>query len=939
MAYIVTCLKCGAVVVPQEAGNACPQCRTPLPQSDIETRMPHHPDAVRRVGESHPADSAGGGATPPAEAGHTSERATRDSRPSTGAGSSSGWLSTSDAIDHGRFAPGTVLGGRYRIVERLGRGGMGDVYRADDLKLGQQVALKFLPADVDRDPARLTQLHTEVRMARQVSHPNVCRVYDIDEVDGHTFLSMEYVDGEDLGSLLKRVGRFPEDRAIEIGRQICAGLAAAHERDVVHRDLKPANVMLDGTGKVRITDFGLAGASGETIRAGTPAYMAPEQLAGNSVTARSDIYSLGLVLYEIFTGQRALDGKNLAELIHKREQTGIVPPSSLVRSLDPKIEAAIMRCLRPEIDARPASSLAVAASLPGGDPLAAALAAGETPSPQMVAAAGSRDALSLAATVATAVWIVVSLTIVVLLYQRVQLLNRVPLPKPPAALEDRAQEALVALGYPLPARANAASGFGISRDYAQFIESTSTARDRWEAIASVRPETVIFWYRTSPQPLVPVGDENQITRANPPFTTSGMTIVAVDASGRLSEFLAVPNPIQPDDRAVSADWTPVFAAAGLAIDAFNPVPPRVVPPVFADERRAWEGALPEAPQHTIRIEAAATAGRPVFFTLAGPWSRSARLGAAAPSFFTQVIRSIDWIIVTGLMLLGAVLARMNLKAGRGDRAGAFRVTVANFALTLAAWALGASHFASFGVEVTRAFAAIGSALFDAAVVWLTYLGLEPYIRRYAPDSILGWTKLLTGHWRDPRVGVDVMVGVAAGLGMTLLYAAHNLIPVAAGRPEPMPLISSTAALEGSRFIFAMIAGQLSSALTSALLATAGVVALALALRHPAVGFVAAVILFTPAVISGMFPGTTPRLDLAIGVGIISIFIAVILRAGLLAAVAALSTHFVLLRAPITIDLSSWHAAAGLWLVAIVLGCGLGGCYVARFGRGERVTTS
>src|SRR6187431_2565180 len=142
----------------------------------------------------------------------------------------SSWLTSTDAIDHGRFPPGTVLDVRYRILGRLGRGGMGEVYRADDLKLGQSVALKFLPGDVDRDPARLTQLHTEVRMARQVSHPNVCRVYDIDEVEGHTFLSMEYVDGEDLSSLLRRIGRFPQDRALEIARQVCAGLAAAHAR-------------------------------------------------------------------------------------------------------------------------------------------------------------------------------------------------------------------------------------------------------------------------------------------------------------------------------------------------------------------------------------------------------------------------------------------------------------------------------------------------------------------------------------------------------------------------------------------------------------------------------------------------------------------------------------------------------------------------------------
>ena len=303
---------------------------------------------------------------------------------------SSSWLTSTDAIDHGRFALGSLLDGRYRIVGRLGKGGMGEVYRADDLKLGQPVALKFLAEEVDRDPARLMQLHTEVRMARQVSHPNVCRVYDVGEFDGHTFLSMEYVDGEDLASLLRRIGRFPEDRAIEVARQMCAGLSAAHDRGVVHRDLKPANIMLDGNGRIRITDFGLAGTAGETLRAGTPAYMAPEQLAGGEVTPRSDIYSLGLVLYELFTGRRAIEGRNLAELIAKREQDGITQPSELVRDLDPSIDRAIMRCLEPNPARRPSSALAVAAALPGGDPLAAALAAGETPSPEMVAAAERR---------------------------------------------------------------------------------------------------------------------------------------------------------------------------------------------------------------------------------------------------------------------------------------------------------------------------------------------------------------------------------------------------------------------------------------------------------------------------------------------------------------------------------------------------------------------
>ena len=335
---------------------------------------------------------------------------------------------------------------------------MGEVYRADDLRLGQPVALKFLPESVDRDPVRLTQLHTEVRMARQVSHPNVCRVYDVGEYEGHTFLSMEYVDGEDLSTLLRRIGRLPQDRAIELARQICAGLAAAHDRGVVHRDLKPANIMLDGSGRIRITDFGLAGAAGETLRAGTPAYMAPEQLAGGEVTPRSDVYSLGLVLYELFTGRRALEGANLAELIAKREQAGITPPSEIVRDLDPAIDRAVMRCLDPEPLRRPASALAVAASLPGGDPLAAALAAGETPSPEMVAAAGTTSALRpLPAFAAIAVTFALLITAVVFADHRL-VTSIVPTPKPPILLVERAREILALADQDHPA-ADFAYGF------------------------------------------------------------------------------------------------------------------------------------------------------------------------------------------------------------------------------------------------------------------------------------------------------------------------------------------------------------------------------------------------------------------------------------------------------------------------------------------------
>ena len=186
--------------------------------------------------------------------------------------------------------PATILAERYRIVGLLGKGGMGEVYRADDLKLGQPVALKFLPDHLLSDGAALARFHREVRVARQVSHKNVCRVYDIGEIDGRHFLSMEFIKGEELSSLLRRIGRLPQDKAVQIARQICAGLAAAHDVGVLHRDLKPANVMIDGDGNARILDFGLAGLAEEfgddELRAGTPAYMAPEQLEGKEQTVQ-----------------------------------------------------------------------------------------------------------------------------------------------------------------------------------------------------------------------------------------------------------------------------------------------------------------------------------------------------------------------------------------------------------------------------------------------------------------------------------------------------------------------------------------------------------------------------------------------------------------------------------------------------------------------------
>jgi len=166
---------------------------------------------------------------------------------------------TTGSLQDRKFVAGTVLANRYRIIGLLGKGGMGEVFKAEDIKLNQTVALKFLPDKLEKDKAALERFHAEVRTARQVSHPNVCRVFDIGEIDGRHFISMEFIDGDDLSSLLRRIGRLPSDKAVEIARQLCFGLAAIHDAGILHRDLKPANVIIDSRGKARITDFGIAG--------------------------------------------------------------------------------------------------------------------------------------------------------------------------------------------------------------------------------------------------------------------------------------------------------------------------------------------------------------------------------------------------------------------------------------------------------------------------------------------------------------------------------------------------------------------------------------------------------------------------------------------------------------------------------------------------------
>jgi eukaryotic-like serine/threonine-protein kinase len=696
-----------------------------------------------------------------------------------------------------RFPPGTLLADRYRIVSALGRGGMGEVYRADDLSLGQPVALKFLPAHLADDPDRLARFRQEVAIARRVSHPHCCRVYDIGEHHGQTFLTMEYIDGEDLASLLRRVGRLPEEKATQLARQLCLALGAVHDQELLHRDLKPANVMLDGRGKVRLADFGLAAVaqklSAEEVRAGTPAYQAPEVLRGEEVGVRSDLFSLGLVLYELFTGKRAFSAENREELLKRHDQGPPSKPSSVVPGLSAAVERTILRCLSRNPEDRPRSVYEVLAALPGDDPLRAALAAGETPSPRMVAEAGGEGSLHpvVAGTCLGAV--MVGLLLAVLL-QPYKLVARVPRPEKPDVLIYKGQELLRDLGHgPLE---YSAYGFDHDARYLDWLEKKDSP-NRWDVLSNRSPAALYFWYRQSPSPLVPALyspyagaiEPGRITWDEPSPFHPGMVAVKLDTKGWLLEYQAVPPEKEPSGQANTPppvpDWSPLFKAAGLKLlDFEESAVPALTPPVYADRRQTWSGCMPGCPNLLVQIEAAACRGHPVYFRIVWPWTTDDAPDApTGSSWYTSSPERAFVFIV--LLAVAAVLAPLALRQGREDREGAFRLALFVFVVFLAVWVVETRHVLGLE-ELNLLIMGLACALYWGALCWLGYVAVEPFARRLWPETLISWSRLLGGRFRDPRIGRDLLIGTLTGIGSFVLFGLTRLVPTWAGDKSPVP---------------------------------------------------------------------------------------------------------------------------------------------------------
>src|SRR5262249_5666675 len=479
------------------------------------------------------------------------------------------------------------------------------------------------------------------------------------------------------------------------------------------------------------------------------------------------------------------------ELRRKHAEEPPASPSAISPGFDPAVERVILRCLEKEPSARPHSAAQVAAALPGGDPLAAAIAAGETPSPELVAAAREGGALSPGKA-----WAMLGATFVALagllgLARFSMDQGLAPFPKSPEFLEERARELVRSFGYAAEP-ADEASWWERQQDYLSYRAAHERSTKWWPSLARTEPHPWWFWHRQSPRFLVPptpfAFPDTPIRPPDPPLEVSGMVNLVLDARGNLMRLRAVPPQVEtPGSAAPAPDWKPLFAAAGLDLGRFQPSGPRWLPHEPFDARADWDGAYASSPNVPIHVSAAAWRGRPVSFEVLEPWSVPERMPEQpqAAGFVLSYYAFLFFILSANIAAL--LLARRNLRLGRGDRRGAFRFAAFVFAAAVLWWLFWVHHVPT-QAEGWAFLHWVGLSVFFGAFVWLAYIAIEPIVRRRWPELLFSSSRLLSGRFRDPLVGRDVLAGILLGVIITLqaeaLWAIPNWVDLPGISPAP-----------------------------------------------------------------------------------------------------------------------------------------------------------
>jgi hypothetical protein len=469
----------------------------------------------------------------------------------------------------------------------------------------------------------------------------------------------------------------------------------------------------------------------------------------------------------------------------------------------------------------------------------------------------------------------------------------------------------------------------------QLLRDNDPTPHRWEGIDRGWPAAMYYWRRQRPtrltQRLAPNDATGwsmpgRVTPRNPPVREPGETCVFLDLAGRLIEFRAISPRIVPENAPARAPWDQLLEAAGLESAHLTPVPPRRVPPVFADETTAWEGIHPDRPDLSIRIEAAAFRGQPVYFHMGLTGTRDRTTFDASPVETADLLQDILYgILGFAALTAGAYLAWRNRRVGRADRSGAFRLAGAFAIATLLGWLFTAKHVAHLGDESAMLAGMLGRTFLDALTVWLAYLALEPFVRRRTPWGMIGWNRLLQGRWFDPRVGRDVLIGLLAGvvgegIALALTVAARGL-----GYPTEFRIVWDAPFTEGPGILLTLTGYSLLTGIREFFL----FMLIRLACRRDW----QAVLLSVAILSAPMFVGAeAPMVKGLAAVAFYSLAFVLLFRVGVLAFLTCKLASTLIVNMPMALDLSVWYSIPSTATLLLLTALAIYGFVVATRGR-------
>jgi serine/threonine-protein kinase len=498
------------------------------------------------------------------------------------------------------------------------------------------------------------------------------------------------------------------------------------------------------------------------------------------------------------------------------------------------------------------------------------------------------------------------------------------MPKPPVILAERAKEILGSIGYK-PA-VDSAHGF-MPSNYLGY-SGRHFDRDTPARLASGQPAALHFWYRGSPTVMVPQDTRDLVSQDDPAFEISDMTLVVLDPEGRLVRMAAIPPQFDRGWVSQAADWKPLFDAAGLDIRAFTAVAPEWTPTMYADTRVAWTGPLSGVAGETLRLEGGSYRGRPVYFHQVAPWTTTSRMATTVAERQRVTFRSaVTQIVVLAMFVAAGLIARHNWRKGRGDRRGAVQLAVFVSLAAVGVWLLDNKHVADPSLEMTRFF--VGQPLWAAGLLWLLYLAVEPYVRRFWPSTLVSWSRLMARQWRDPLVGRDILLGVALGLAVHALDLASTYAGARLGYAWT-PSVPDLEELLGTTMVMARVLNQIFNAVLNAIFSVFAMVLLKMAVKREWLASVVAIGLAMLLAVNSSGDGSRVVNFLA-ALLIVSIIVLTIQRLGLVAVTVLFFVNFVMTSAVITLDSSKWFFGNGLLLIAIPTAMALYSFYISRGG--------